>query len=150
MHCKGTRDYNTSFKDNLRLVESKTSRNTSITKEKLKPGTKYTIYVTAFTEKEEGAASDAVTKSTLAKGNSEHHHCLLNSTMTFCTECKPRLVIIQYCNTSKCQPSPLPQSELPQVRWGGGGGEGGQAYFHDAVIDFFWCLCIWFVMFCES
>ena len=144
MYCNGTRDYNSSFKDDLVLVKSETSRYTSITKEKLKPGTKYTIYVTAFTEEGEGAASDAVTKSTLAKGNSEHHHRVLNSTMTLCTECKPQLVIIQYCNTSKCQPSPLPQSPLLQVRWGGG----GQAYFHDAVIDFFWCL--WLVMLCES
>ena len=82
MHCKGTRDYNTSFKDDLVLVESKTSRYTSITKGKLKPGTKYTIYVTAFTEKGEGAASDAVTKSTLAKGTGEHHQSVLNSTLT--------------------------------------------------------------------
>ena len=117
MHCKGTRYYNSSFKDDFVLVEPETSRNTSITKEKLKPGTKYTIYVAAFTKEGEGAASDVVTKSTLAKGNSEHHHRVLN------------LVIIQYCNTSKCQPSPLPQSLLLQVEggewgWGGGGREG--------------------------
>ena len=87
MHCKGTRYYNSSFKDNLLLVESKTSRYAYITK--LKPGTKYTIYITAFTEKGEGAASDAVTKSTLAKGNSEHHYRVLNSTFTLCTEFKP-------------------------------------------------------------
>ena len=114
MYCNGTRDYNSSFKDDLVPVESKTSRYTSITKEKLKPGTKYKIYVTAFTKEGEGAASDAVTKSTLAKGNSEHHHRVLN------------LVIIQYCNTSKCQPSPLPQSPLLQVEKGGGGGGGGR------------------------
>ena len=89
MYCNGTRDYNSSFKDDLVLVKSETSRYTSITKEKLKPGTKYTIYVTAFTEEGEGAASDAVTKSTLAKGNSEHHHRVLNSTFTLCTEFKP-------------------------------------------------------------
>lgn len=87
MHCKGTRYYNSSFKDNLVLVESETSRYTSITK--LKPGTEYTIYVTAFTKKGQGAASDAVTTSTLAKGNSENHHRVLNSTMTLCTESKP-------------------------------------------------------------
>ena len=69
--------YNTSFKSDLKLVESETSRHTSITKEKLKPGTEYTIYVTAFTNKGKGAASDAVTVSTPAKGNSQHHHCVV-------------------------------------------------------------------------
>ena len=71
--------YNTSFKSELQLVESKTSRYTSITKEKLKPGTEYTIYVTAFTVKGKGAASDAVSVSTPAKGNSQQHHCVLAS-----------------------------------------------------------------------
>ena len=69
--------YNTSFKSELQLVESKTSRYTSITKEKLNPGTEYTIYVTAFTVKGEGAQSNAVLVSTPAKGNSQHHHCVL-------------------------------------------------------------------------
>ena len=69
--------YNTSFKSDLQLVKSETSRYTSITKENLKPGTEYTIYVTAFTKKGEGAASDAVTVNTPAKGNSQHHHCVL-------------------------------------------------------------------------
>ena len=69
--------YNTSFKSDLQLVESETSRHTSITKEKLKPGTEYTIYVTAFTKKGKGVTSDAVTVSTPAKGNSQHHHCVL-------------------------------------------------------------------------
>ena len=77
MRCKGRRAYNTSFKSDLQLVESESSRHTSITKEKLKPGTEYTIYVTAFTKKGKGAASDAVTVSTPAKGNSQHHHCVL-------------------------------------------------------------------------
>ena len=77
MYFQGRRAYNNSFKHDFLLVESKTSRYTSIKKGKLKPGTKYTIYVTAFTEKGEGAASDAVTKSTLAKGNSQHHHRVL-------------------------------------------------------------------------
>ena len=71
--------YNTSFKSELQLVESKTSRYTSITKEKLKPGTEYTIYVTAFTVKGKGAASDAVSVSTPAKGNSQQHYCVLAS-----------------------------------------------------------------------
>ena len=39
----------------------------------MKPGTKYTIHVTAFTERGEGAPSDDVIVSTLAKGNSQHH-----------------------------------------------------------------------------
>ena len=69
--------YNTSFKSDLQLVESETSRYKSITKENLKPGTEYTIYVTAFTKKGKGTASDAVTVTTPAKGNSQHHHCVL-------------------------------------------------------------------------
>ena len=69
--------YDTSFQSDLRLAESETSRYTSITKEILKPGTEYTIYVTAFTKKGEGVPSDAVTVSTPAKGNSQHHHCVL-------------------------------------------------------------------------
>ena len=39
----------------------------------MKPGTKYTIHVTALTERGEGAPSDTVIVSTLAKGNSQHH-----------------------------------------------------------------------------
>ena len=73
MYFKGRRVYNNSFKDDLLLVESKASRNTSIEEDKLKPGTKYTIHVTAFTERGEGAPSDTVIVSTLAKGNSQHH-----------------------------------------------------------------------------
>ena len=69
--------YNTSFKSDLQLIEYETSRYTSITKENLKPGTEYTIYVTAFTKNGKGAASDVVTVSTPAKGNSQHHHCVL-------------------------------------------------------------------------
>ena len=69
--------YNTSFKSDFWLVESETYRYTSITKGKLKPGTEYTIYVTAFTKKGKGVPSDAVTVSTPAKGNSQHHHCVL-------------------------------------------------------------------------
>lgn len=72
MYFKGRREYNNSFKDDLLQVESKTSRYTSITTDKLKPGTEYSIYVTAFTKKGEGARSNAVTVSTPAKGNSQH------------------------------------------------------------------------------
>ena len=74
MYFQGRRAYNNSFKDDFLLVESKTSRYTSITIDKLKPGTEYSIYVTAFTKKGEGARSNAVTVSIPAKGNSHHHH----------------------------------------------------------------------------
>ena len=77
MHCKGRRVHDTSFKSNLHLVESKTSRHTCIKKDRLKPGTEYTIYVTAFTVRGEGAPSDAVTVRTPAKGNSQHHHSVM-------------------------------------------------------------------------
>ena len=73
MYFKGRRVYNTSFKDDLLLVDSKASRYTSIKEDKLTPGTKYTIHVTALTERGEGAPSDTVIVSTLAKGNSQHH-----------------------------------------------------------------------------
>ena len=77
MYFKGRREYNYSFKDDILLVECKTSRYGSITIDKLKPGTEYSIYVTAFTKKGEGARSNAVTVSTPAKGNSQHHHRVL-------------------------------------------------------------------------
>ena len=77
MYFQGRRAYDNSFKNDILLVESKTSRYTSITIDKLKPGTQYLIYVTAFTAKGEGARSNAVTVSTLAKGNSQHHHRVL-------------------------------------------------------------------------
>ena len=72
MYFQGRRAYDNSFKNDILLVESKTSRYTYITIDKLKPGTEYSIYVTAFTKKGEGARSNAVTVSTLAKGNSQH------------------------------------------------------------------------------
>ena len=77
MFFQGRRAYNNSFKDDLLLVESKTSRHKSITVDKLKPGTEYSIYVTAFTKKGESARSKTVTVSTPAKGNSHHHHRVL-------------------------------------------------------------------------
>ena len=77
MYFKGRREYNNSFKDDILLVECKTSRYGSITIDILKPGTEYSIYVTAFTKKGEGARSNAVTVSTPAKGNSQHHHRVL-------------------------------------------------------------------------
>ena len=78
MYFQGRRAYKNSFKDDLLLVESKTSRHTSITIDKLKPGTEYSIYVTAFTRKGEGARSKAFTVSTPAKGNSQHHYHVLS------------------------------------------------------------------------
>ena len=77
MYFQGRRAYNDFFKDDFLLEESKTSRYTSVTIDKLKPGTEYSIYVTAFTKKGEGARGNAVTVSTPAKGNSQHHHCVL-------------------------------------------------------------------------
>ena len=77
MYFYGRRAYNSSFKDDFLLVESKTSRYTSVTIDKLKPGTQYLIYVTAFTKKGEGARSKAVAVITPAKGNSQHHHRVL-------------------------------------------------------------------------
>ena len=77
MYFKGRRAYNNSVKDDLVFVKSKTSRYMSITIAYLKPGTEYSIHVTAFTKKGEGLPSDAVTLSTPAKGNSQHHHCVL-------------------------------------------------------------------------
>ena len=74
MYFQGRRAYNNSFKDDFLLVESKTSRYTSITIDKLKPGTEYSIYVTAFTAEGEGARSNTVTVFTPAKGNSQHRH----------------------------------------------------------------------------
>ena len=77
MYFQGRRAYNNSFKHDFLLVESKTSRYTSITIDKWKPGTEYSIFVTAFTAEGEGARSKAVTVSTPAKGNSQHHHRVL-------------------------------------------------------------------------
>jgi len=77
VYFQGRRAYNNSFKDDFLLMESKTSRYTSITIDKLKPGTEYSIYVTAFTAEGKGAKSDTVTVITPAKGNSQHHHRVL-------------------------------------------------------------------------
>ena len=77
MYFKGRRAYNSSFKDDFLQVESKTSRYTSLTIDKLKPSTQYLIYVTAFTKKGEGARSKAVVVITPGKGNSQHHHRVL-------------------------------------------------------------------------
>ena len=77
MYFQGRRAYNNSFKDDFLQEKSKTSRYTSITIDKVKPGTEYSIYVTAFTKKGEGAGSNAVTVRTPAKGNRQHHHRVL-------------------------------------------------------------------------
>ena len=120
MYFQGRRAYNNSFKDDLVLVESKTSRYRSITIDNSKPGTEYSIYVTAFTKKGEGARSKAFTVSTPAKGNSQHHHRVLtgfkialghavlslNPDWSLYSTLKP--------DTSKWQTSPFPQSPLLQ------------------------------------
>ena len=77
MYFNGRRAYNSSFKDDFLRVKSKSSRFKSITTATLKPDTEYSIYVTAFTKKGEGARSNTVTVSTPAKGNSQHHHRVL-------------------------------------------------------------------------
>ncbi|KAM7435431.1 hypothetical protein ABFA07_014659 [Porites harrisoni] len=70
VYFQGRRAYNNSFKDDFLQEKSKTSRYTSITIDELKPGTEYSIYVTAFTKKGEGARSNAVTVRTPAKAPS--------------------------------------------------------------------------------
>ena len=68
VYCEGRRSYNRSFRIDIRVVKSETSRYTVITKAKLKPGTAFKVYVTAFTVKGEGATSDAVNVNTPSKG----------------------------------------------------------------------------------
>ena len=74
MYCEGTRQYNSSFQAKLELVESQTSRYTSVAKNMLTPGTKYTVHVTAFTVKGEGDRSDLATVNTPAEGNSNKYN----------------------------------------------------------------------------
>ena len=68
VYCEGRRSYNRSFRIDIHVVKSETSRYTVITKAKLKPGTTFTVYVTAFTVKGEGATSDAKIVNTPSKG----------------------------------------------------------------------------------
>ena len=68
MFCKGTRDYNSSFKSSKEVVEAASARRSVIRKDELKPGTKYTVYVKATTVKGDGAGSDPVVLHTPSKG----------------------------------------------------------------------------------
>ncbi|XP_073253393.1 receptor-type tyrosine-protein phosphatase kappa-like [Porites lutea] len=128
VYFKGRRVYNNSFKDDLLLVESKASRNTSIEEDKLKPGTKYTIHVTAFTERGEGAPSDTVIVSTLAKAPSAppppqvlHGRDVTSSTITIYLSSSPdnngrvvahEVVVEKIEIASSCLTSSLPDNIL--------------------------------------
>ena len=71
MFCEGTRDYNSSFKTNIQVVEAVSSRRSVIKKDELKPGTEYSVYVKATTVKGDGARSDPVVLQTPSKGKRE-------------------------------------------------------------------------------
>ena len=71
MFCEGTRDYNSSFKTNVQMVKAVGSQSSVVKKDKLKPGTKYSVYVKATTVKGDGAGSDPVVLYTPSKGMHE-------------------------------------------------------------------------------
>lgn len=66
--CEGTRDYNSSFRTSPQVVVAVSARRSVIRKDELKPGTKYTVYVKAFTGKGPGVGSDPVVLHTPSKG----------------------------------------------------------------------------------
>ena len=68
VYCEGRRSYNTSFKIDIHVAHSETSRFTVIRKAWLKPGTEFTVHVTAFTIKGEGARSESVVVNTPSTG----------------------------------------------------------------------------------
>ena len=68
MYCEGRRSYNTSFKIDIHVTHSETSRSTVIRKALLKPGTAFTVYVTAITREGEGARSESVVVNTPSTG----------------------------------------------------------------------------------
>ena len=68
MFCVGTREYNSSFKTNIQVVEKVISRRSVIKKDELKPGTKYIVYVKATTVEGDGVGSDPVILQTPSKG----------------------------------------------------------------------------------
>ena len=68
VYCEGRRSYNTSFKIDIHIRHSETSRFTVIRKALLKPGTAFTVYVTAFTGEGEGAQSESVVVNTPSTG----------------------------------------------------------------------------------
>ena len=71
MFCEGTRDYNSSFRTSIQVVEAVNARRSVIKKDELKPGTKYSVYVKATTVKGDGAGSDPVVLYTPSKGMHE-------------------------------------------------------------------------------
>ena len=66
--CEGTRDYNSSFRTSKQVVEAVNARRSVIRKDELKPGTKYTVYVKAFTVKGDGTESNRVVLYTPSEG----------------------------------------------------------------------------------
>ena len=70
VYCEGRRSYNTSFKIDIHVTHSETSRFTVIRKALLQPGTEFTVYVTAFTRMGEGARSESVVVNTPSTGES--------------------------------------------------------------------------------
>ena len=68
VYCEGRRSYNTSFKIDIHVTHSETSRFTAIRKALLQPGTEFTVYVTASTRKGEGAQSESVVVNTPSTG----------------------------------------------------------------------------------
>ena len=69
--CDGTRDYNSSFKTYIQVIEKVSARRSVILKDELKPGTKYSVYVKSTTVKGDGARSDPVSLYTPSKGMRE-------------------------------------------------------------------------------
>ena len=68
MFCDGTREYNSSFKTNIQVVEKVSARRSVIKKDELKPGTKYSVYVKATTVEGDGVGSDPVVLFTPSEG----------------------------------------------------------------------------------
>ena len=75
--CEGTRDYNSSFRTSQQVVEAVRARRSVIRKDKLKPGTKYTVYVKATTIKGDGVGSDPVIVHTPSNGIREELDLIL-------------------------------------------------------------------------
>ena len=67
VYLEGKRAHNNSFHHNHEIVLNKSSRSTEIRIEKLKPGTKYSVYVKAKTAKGYGTASDPLMLDTPSK-----------------------------------------------------------------------------------
>ena len=68
MYFEGRRDYNSSFKFNTQVIEAVSSRRTIIKMDVLRPGTKYSVYVKATTNKGEGVQSGPVVVETPSEG----------------------------------------------------------------------------------